>query len=227
MKQRCRWQAKGRSRVKIKVLLVDDHLVVLRGLQYFLEVQPEIEIVGQAHNGAEALQLVELLKPQVVLMDIRMPVMDGIEATKRIAKQHPEVKIIMLTSFSDRDSVIPAIREGAVGYQLKDVEPRVLTETILAAVQGNRTFHPEATHQLVLHATGKPEPGKGLERLTPKEKEVLYQITLGLSNKEIAERLFIAEKTVKTHITSILGKLELQDRTKAAVHALRNRWFED
>lgn len=227
MKQRCRWQAKGRSRVKIKVLLVDDHLVVLRGLQYFLEVQPEIEIVGQAHNGAEALQLVELLKPQVVLMDIRMPVMDGIEATKRIAKRHPEVKIIMLTSFSDRDSVIPAIREGAVGYQLKDVEPRVLTETILAAVQGNRTFHPEATHQLVLHATGKPEPGKGLERLTPKEKEVLYQITLGLSNKEIAERLFIAEKTVKTHITSILGKLELQDRTKAAVHALRNRWFED
>lgn len=213
--------------MKIKVLLVDDHLVVLRGLQYFLEVQPEIEIVGQAHNGAEALQLVELLKPQVVLMDIRMPVMDGIEATKRIAKQHPEVKIIMLTSFSDRDSVIPAIREGAVGYQLKDVEPRVLTETILAAVQGNRTFHPEATHQLVLHATGKPEPGKGLERLTPKEKEVLYQITLGLSNKEIAERLFIAEKTVKTHITSILGKLELQDRTKAAVHALRNRWFED
>lgn len=227
MKQRCRWQAKGRSRVKIKVLLVDDHLVVLRGLHYFLEVQPEIEIVGQAHNGAEALQLVELLKPQVVLMDIRMPVMDGIEATKRIAKQHPEVKIIMLTSFSDRDSVIPAIREGAVGYQLKDVEPRVLTETILEAVQGNRTFHPEATHQLVLHATGKPEPGKGLERLTPKEKEVLYQITLGLSNKEIAERLFIAEKTVKTHITSILGKLELQDRTKAAVHALRNRWFED
>jgi Response regulator containing a CheY-like receiver domain and an HTH DNA-binding domain len=213
--------------VKIKVLLVDDHLVVLRGLHYFLEVQPEIEIVGQAHNGAEALQLVELLKPQVVLMDIRMPVMDGIEATKRIAKRHPEVKIIMLTSFSDRDSVIPAIREGAVGYQLKDVEPRVLTETILEAVQGNRTFHPEATHQLALHAAGKPAPGKGLERLTPKEKEVLYQITLGLSNKEIAERLFIAEKTVKTHVTSILGKLELQDRTKAAVHALRNRWFED
>ena len=205
---------------------MDDHLVVLRGLHYFLEVHQEFEIVGHAYNGAEALQKVEQLQPHVVLMDIKMPVMNGIEATKRIAKLYPEVKIIMLTSFSDRDSVIQAIREGAVGYQLKDVEPKVLAETILAAMQGNRTFHPEVTNQLVLKVTEETDSKKGFEQLTPKEREVLYHITLGQSNKEIADELFISEKTVKTHITSILGKLELQDRTKAAVHALRNRWFE-
>ncbi|RXZ81134.1 DNA-binding response regulator [Paenibacillaceae bacterium] len=212
--------------MRIKVLLVDDHLVVLRGLQYFLEIQQEIEIVGQACNGVEAMQKVEQLKPHIVLMDIQMPVMNGIEATKQITKRYPEVKVIILSSFSDRDSVIQAIREGAIGYQLKDVEPVVLAETIMAAMHGNRTFHPEATNHLVLNVTGRTEPGKGLEQLTPKEREVLYQITLGQSNREIAEQLFISEKTVKTHITSILGKMELQDRTKAAVHALRNRWFE-
>lgn len=212
--------------MRIKVLLVDDHLVVLRGLQFFLEIQPQFEIVGQARNGAEAVKKVEQLKPHVVLMDIQMPVMNGIEATKRITKRFPEVKVIMLSSFSDRDSVIMAIREGAVGYQLKDVEPVVLAETIMAAMHGNRTFHPEATNHLVLNVAGTKEQGQGLEQLTPKEREVLYQITLGHSNKEIAEQLFISEKTVKTHITSILGKLELQDRTKAAVHALRNKWFE-
>jgi len=212
--------------MKIKVLLADDHLVVLRGLHYFLEIQPEIEIVGQAQNGAEALEQVALLKPHVVLMDIQMPVMDGIEATRRITALFPEVKVIMLTSYSDRESVIHAIREGAVGYQLKDVAPQVLAETILAVMQGNRSYHPEATNQLALNLSGKPESVKGLEQLTPKEQEVLYHITLGESNREIAEQLFISEKTVKTHITSILGKLELQDRTKAAVHALRNGWFE-
>lgn len=212
--------------MRIKVLLVDDHLVVLRGLQYFLEIQQEFEIVGQARNGAEAVQKVEQLKPHIVLMDIQMPVMNGIVATKQITERYPEVKVIILSSFSDRESVIQAIREGAVGYQLKDVEPVVLAETIMAAMHGNRTFHPEVTNHLVLNVTGTKEQGKGLEQLTPKEKEVLYQITLGHSNKEIAEQLFISEKTVKTHITSILGKLELQDRTKAAVHALRNKWFE-
>ncbi|GAB6930666.1 response regulator transcription factor [Paenibacillus sp. JCM 10914] len=210
----------------VKVLLVDDHLVVLKGLQYFLEVHDEIEIVGQARDGAEALQKIEQLMPDVVLMDIQMPGMDGIEATRQITERYPEVKVIMLTSFSDRDSVIPAIREGAVGYQLKDVEPDVLVDTMIAVMQGNRTFHPEATNQLVLNVRGEREAVNELEQLTAKEKEVLYHITLGESNKEIADRLFISEKTVKTHITSILGKLELPDRTKAAVYALRNKWFE-
>lgn len=212
--------------MKIRVLLVDDHLVVLRGLQYFLEAQPEFEIAGQARNGVEALQLVEQLKPDVVLMDIQMPVMNGIEATRQITRRYPDVRVIILSSFSDRDSVIPAIREGATGYQLKDVEPAILAETILAAMDGNRTFHPEVTNHLVFNITGAEDRDKSLDLLTPKEQEVLFRITLGESNKEIASQLFISEKTVKTHITSILGKLELQDRTKAAVYALRNKWFE-
>ncbi|WP_010275191.1 response regulator [Paenibacillus senegalensis] len=210
----------------VKVLLVDDHLVVLKGLQYFLEVHDEIEVVGQARNGEEALQKIKQLMPDVVLMDIQMPVMDGIEATRQITQNYPAVKVIMLTSFSDRDSVIPAIRVGAVGYQLKDVEPGVLADTIIAVMQGNRTFHPEVTNQLVLNVRGEREAVNDFEQLTAKEKEVLYHITLGESNKEIADQLFISEKTVKTHITSILGKLELPDRTKAAVYALRNKWFE-
>ncbi|MFS0726972.1 response regulator [Paenibacillus sp. 1P07SE] len=210
----------------IKVLLVDDHLVVLRGLHYFLGAQDDMQIVGQAGNGQEALALIARLAPDVVLMDIQMPVMDGIEATRQITRQYPNIKVIMLTSFSDRESVLPAIREGAIGYQLKDVEPKVLADTIRAAVAGNSTFHPEVTQQLVLNATGNRQEEAALEQLTPKEREVLYLITLGHSNKEIAAQLFITEKTVKTHITSILGKLELQDRTKAAVHALRNKWFD-
>lgn len=207
----------------IRVLLVDDHLIVLRGLQFYLEQQADIRIVGQAMNGREALLKVEQLRPDVVLMDIRMPEMDGIAATREITQSFPQVKVIILTSFSDLDAVIPAIRSGAAGYQLKDVHPRVLVQTIHAAMGGNQVFHPDIANQLIA-----PEQQDGLakwERLTPKEREVLHHITMGQSNKEIAASLGIAEKTVKTHVTAILGKMDVQDRTQAAVQAIRNKWF--
>lgn len=209
----------------IHVLLADDHLIVLRGLQFYLEQQEGIRIVGQAMNGREAVRMVEQLRPDVALMDIRMPEMDGIAATRQIKQSFPEVKVIILTSFSDLDAVIPAIRSGADGYQLKDVHPKMLVQTIHAAMGGNQVFHPEIANQLI-----SPERRDGLakwERLTPKEREVLHHITMGESNKEIAASLGIAEKTVKTHVTAILGKMEVQDRTQAAVSAIRNKWFDE
>lgn len=212
--------------MKIKVLIVDDHLVVLRGLRYFLQTQPMIEIVDQALNGLEALDKVEKLQPDVVLMDLKMPEMDGVEATKRITSKFPHMKVIILTSFADRDSVLPAIKAGAIGYQLKDIEPKVLVETIIAAVNGNRMLHPQVTNQLIAHVATDPEVVKGIDILTIREQHVLEQITLGRSNKEIAAELHIAEKTVKTHITHILGKMEVQDRTQAALYAIRNHWFD-
>jgi DNA-binding NarL/FixJ family response regulator len=212
--------------MKIKVLIVDDHLVVLKGLCYFLQTQPMIEVVDQARNGKEAVQKVEELAPDIVLMDVIMPEMDGIEATKLITANHPDVKVIILTSFSDRDSVLPALKAGAIGYQLKDVEPHVLIETIVAAMDGKRTVHPEVTNQLIAHLSSDTAIEKGIAILTPRERSVLHQITLGKSNKEIASELTITEKTVKTHITHILAKLEVQDRTQAALHAMKQRWFE-
>lgn len=212
--------------MKIKVMIVDDHLVVLRGLRYFLQTQPNIEIVGQAQNGEEALFKIEKLKPDVVLMDLIMPIMDGIEATQRIKKEYPHVKVIILTSFSDRDSVLPAIKAGAIGYQLKDIEPALLVETILAAMNDTRTLHPQVMDQLVSHITTETEELVTPSILTQREKDILYQITLGKSNKKISADLHITEKTVKTHITNILGKMELQDRTQAAIYAIKNDWFE-
>lgn len=210
----------------IKVLLVDDHLIVLRGLQFYLEKQEQIRIVGLALHGEEALQLIEQELPDVVLMDIQMPVMDGIEATKRITARYPQVKVIILTSFSDQDSIIPAIRSGAVGYQLKDVKPQVLADTIFAVMKGNQVFHPEVTNKLILQVHESDHDYLKPDILTPKEREVLYHITLGQSNKEIAASLSITEKTVKTHVSSILGKMGLQDRTQAAVYAIRHDWFD-
>ncbi|MDT9724883.1 DNA-binding response regulator [Xylanibacillus composti] len=209
----------------IKVLLVDDHLVVLHGLRYFLQTQPDIEIVGQALNGKEALEKIDALQPDVILMDLNMPEMDGIEATRKIASRYPEIKVIILTSFSDRNSVLPALQAGAAGYQLKDVKPEILADTILGAVDGNRMLHPEVTDRLVqLVANRGTESDMSL--LTPKEREVLELMTTGLSNKEIAGRLIISEKTVKTHITRIFGKLGVQDRTQAVLHAIKHGWFK-
>ncbi|RJX37972.1 DNA-binding response regulator [Paenibacillus pinisoli] len=209
----------------IKVLIVDDHLVVLRGLRFFLQTQSAIEIVGQAQNGEEALRQVQELNPDIVLMDLIMPGMSGIEATRRIKEQHPKVKVIILSSYSDRESVLQAIKAGAIGYQLKDVRPEALIESIQAAMDGRKTLHPEATHQLMSHVVMENEEEKRIDVLTAKERVVLQHITLGQSNKEIAADLHISEKTVKTHITHILAKLEMQDRTQAALLATKNNWF--
>lgn len=213
--------------MKIKVLIVDDHPVVLKGLSFFLQAQSCIELIGQAMNGEDAIAQVETLQPDVVLMDLKMPVMDGIEATRQITSRYQDVKVIVLTSFADRDSVLPAIRAGAIGFQLKDVEPEVLVETIETVMKGNRSLHPQVTNQLLADLTSEDHPSAGIEQLTSREQDVLRQITLGQSNKEIAAELHITEKTVKTHITHILGKLDVQDRTQAALYAMRKRWFEE
>ncbi|MFD1067944.1 response regulator [Oceanobacillus locisalsi] len=210
----------------MKVLLVDDHLVVLKGLRFFLQTRPDIDIVGEAQDGKEALQQVEKLQPNIVLMDVIMPNMDGIEATRQIKADYPNVKVVILTSSSDKDHVIPAIRAGASGYQLKDVDPNILEETLIAVMDGGTSLHPQISSYLMVHVSKEDENQSSYYELTPRERVVLEHITYGESNKEIAAALYITEKTVKTHITSILGKMEAQDRTQAAIHALKHKWFE-
>lgn len=207
----------------IRVLIADDHHVVRRGLVFFLKTQPEIEIIGEAKNGREAVEWIESKQPDVVLMDLDMPEMNGIEATRKIKEKHPNVKIMILTSFSDQDHVIPAIEAGASGYQLKDVEPDVLVQAIIQLMKGENQLHPKATSHLLSHLTNKNSTQrKPLDELTKRELEVLREIAKGKSNKEIASSLYITEKTVKTHVSNLLSKLELSDRTQAALFAVKN-----
>jgi DNA-binding NarL/FixJ family response regulator len=225
----CQYERGINMERKIKLLLADDHLMVRKGLRFFLETQQDIEIIGEAANGTEAVRLAKELNPDVILMDLVMPEMDGIEATKQLKKSLPHIKIIILTSFSDQDHVLPAIRAGAEGYQLKDIDPDELIHTIREANRGNRHLHPLATNQLMSHLTEKnpAEEERKLSMLTPRESDVLREITLGKSNKEIASALYITEKTVKTHVSSILSKLNFHDRTQAALYATKFNWFED
>ncbi|WP_404448921.1 response regulator transcription factor [Sutcliffiella horikoshii] len=205
----------------IRIVIADDHHVVRRGLLFFLKTQKDIEIVGEAKNGKEAVELAAALRPDVILMDLVMPEMDGIEATKQIMGRNIPSKVLILTSFSDQDHVIPAIRAGATGYQLKDVEPDQLIESIRAVHRGESQLHPKVTSHVMSHfAKGV---GKNLhEDLTKRELEVLAEIAKGKSNKEIASSLFITEKTVKTHVSNILAKLEVADRTQAALYAVKH-----
>ncbi|WP_338591799.1 response regulator transcription factor [Paenibacillus sp. Y5S-9] len=240
----------------ITILLADDHTMVRRGLHVFLTTQQDMEVVGEASNGQEALAQAEALKPDVVLMDLHMPVMDGIETARRLRALMPETRIIVLTSFSDQDHVVPAVRAGVKGYLLKDIEPEDLAVAIRNVHAGQVELHPAAAGQL-MHVMASSdcsineqqpqhvatdqtadsqhqEPkqaGKsnetslgGLDMLTRREQEVLGLIAQGLSNKEIAVRLVITEKTVKTHVSHLLDKLGLADRTQAALHAVRNGW---
>lgn len=213
--------------MSIRILIADDHHVVRRGLVFFLKTQKNIEIVGEAKNGEEAVSLVEQLMPDLVLMDLAMPVMDGIEATRKIKAKHPQMKIMILTSFSDQNHVIPAIEAGASGYQLKDIEPDELVKAIKMLVSGENQLHPKATTHLLTHLTSKKNEENPLDDLTKRELEVLKEIACGKSNKEIASSLFITEKTVKTHVSNILAKLELADRTQAALFAVRNGVIEN
>lgn len=223
----------------INLLLVDDHAVVRKGLQVFLSTQPDIKVIGEASNGREALDRTAELNPDVLLMDLHMPIMDGIETAKALRCSHPQVKVIVLTSFSDQDHILPAIRVGIKGYLLKDIEPEELVAAIRKVHNGQVELHSEAASQLMnLMATttlepleiSSPEPNtpstasaaiSGLKLLTPREQEVLDLIALGMSNKEIASKLVITEKTVKTHVSHVLGKLNLTDRTQAAIFAIK------
>jgi NarL family two-component system response regulator LiaR len=208
---------------RTRVLIVDDHAVVRQGLRTFLEMQPDLEIVGEAGDGAAAIAAAATKKPDVVLMDLVMPVMDGVEATRRIRADLPEVRVIVLTSFAGEDKVFPALRAGAAGYLLKDVKPGDLADTIRAVARGESRLAPDIQKRLV---TGIAGSGAGsaadVETLTAREEDVLRCLARGRSNKEIAADLFIAEKTVKTHISSILAKLRLVDRTQAAVYAVKH-----
>ncbi|MEH7401653.1 response regulator transcription factor [Gottfriedia acidiceleris] len=211
--------------MSIKILIADDHHVVRRGLIFFLNTQDDIEVIGEASNGEEALRLVKELKPDIVIMDLAMPVLDGIEATKRIKIEGLTVKVMILTSFYDQDHILPAIEAGAAGYYLKDSDPDELVSAIRKIHDGEKQFHSKVTTQLVSALTGKIETKNDesfQDKLTKREMDVLKEITRGKSNKEIAASLFITEKTVKTHVSNILAKTQLQDRTQLALYAVRN-----
>jgi len=211
---------KGRRRLKIKLLLVEDHHIVRRGLVFFLKTREEFEIVGEAENGEDALTFVQTKRPDVVLMDLSMPKMDGIEATKQIKQYDETIKILILSSFSEQDYVLPALEAGADGYQLKEVQPEQLVASIIAVHEGNTNFHPKVTPALLGRSVVKKE--NPFSMLTKREQEVLREIAKGRSNKEIAAVLHITEQTVKTHVSNVLAKLEVDDRTQAALYAVKH-----
>jgi len=209
--------------MKIKILIADDHHVVRKGLVFFLQTQPDLEIVGEASNGEEALKLATSLEPHIVLMDLSMPVLDGIEATKELKKQAPHIQVMILTSFSDQDHVIPALEAGASGYQLKESDPDELVAAIQKLMNGENQLHPKVTTHLLTRLTKSSEKKVNfIEHLTKREKDVLKEIAKGKSNKEIGASLHITEKTVKTHVSNILSKLGVQDRTQAALYAVQH-----
>jgi two-component system, NarL family, response regulator LiaR len=208
----------------IRVLIADDHAVVRQGLRTFLELQDDIEVVGDAGDGEEAVDAALEGRPDVVLMDLVMPGLDGIEATRRILRERPATRVIALTSFLDDDKVLPAVRAGAAGYLLKDVEPDELVRAIHTVNDGDALLHPAVSARLLRELAGdEPEGDAGL---TAREREVLALLARGLPNKLIARELGIAEKTVKAHVSSILAKLNVTDRTQAALLAVRRGWVE-
>jgi DNA-binding NarL/FixJ family response regulator len=211
----------GKSQ-RIRVLVVDDHAVVRQGLKTFLGMLPDIQIVGEAASGAEAVQAAAKKGHDVILMDLVMPVMDGVEATRRIREADPDARVIVLTSFAEDDKIFAAIRAGAAGYLLKDVKPAELAETIRAVARGESRLAPDVTRRLLSGIAGAGPGQPPQEKLTDREAEVLGCLARGLSNKEIAAELFIAEKTVKTHVSNLLAKLDLADRTQAAVYAVKH-----
>ncbi|MCS6880681.1 MAG: response regulator transcription factor [Oscillochloridaceae bacterium] len=209
------------SNEPIRIVLIDDHAVVRKGLRAFLDTYPEIEVVGEAGGGAEGVALVARVLPDVALMDLVMPEMDGIEATRQIKQVSPSTQVIVLTSYSEDERIFPAIKAGALSYLLKDVGPDDLVRAIRAARRGEATLHPSVASRLMQELSGaRSSP---LDLLTEREREVLACIARGMSNAEIAEHLIIGERTVKTHVSNILSKLHLQDRTQAALLALRER----
>jgi NarL family two-component system response regulator LiaR len=208
----------------ITVLLVDDHRVVRQGLRDFLELYEAIDVVGEASSGAEGVQMARELLPDVVLMDLVMPGgMDGVEATRRLTSVCPTSRVIILTSFADDNKIFPAIKAGAISYLLKDVSPEDLAHAVIAAHHNEAVLHPDVAARLMQEFSTPHTSGSTMEQLTERELDVLRLIARGKSNKEIADTLIISEKTVKTHVSNLLSKLHLADRTQAAIYALRQR----
>ncbi len=202
----------------IRVLLVDDHAVVREGLRAFLELQEGIEVVGEAADGAEGLAEAERLRPDVVLMDLLMPGLDGVAAMRELRGRLPAARAIVLTSFLDEDRLLPALRAGAAGYLLKNAPPAEVARAVRAAHAGEAVLDPVVAARLVETLARDDEP---LDRLTPREREVLVLLGRGFPNKQIARELHLSEKTVKTHVGHVLAKLGVADRTQAAVAAVR------
>lgn len=202
---------------KVRVLLVDDHGVVRQGMKLYLATDSSIEVAGEAKNGQEALTQVEKLEPDVVIMDLLMPVMDGISAIREIKKHFPEVEIVAVTSVLEDKKVVDAVQAGAMGYLLKDTDAAALSEAIHAASRGEVRLHPEAAKRL-MREVRTPEMR---ESLTPRETEILKLLAQGHSNKHIARETKVEERTVKAHVSSILAKLGLSSRTQAALFALK------
>ena len=201
----------------IRILIVDDHSVVRQGLRMFLGLDPELEVVGEAQDGAEGVSKARELQPDVVLMDLLMPVMDGITAIGQIRREMPDVEVLALTSVLEDASVVGAVRAGAIGYLLKDTQADELCRAIKAAAGGQVQLSPKAAARLMREVRAPESP----EALTERETEVLRLLAQGQSNKEIAHTLNIGEKTVKTHVSNVLGKLGVQSRTQAALYAVR------
>ncbi|MFI0224357.1 response regulator [Streptomyces lydicus] len=205
----------------IHVLLVDDHQVVRRGLRTFLEVQTDIEVVGEAADGAEGIAAAEQLRPDVVLMDVKMPGTDGIEALRKLRELDNPARVLVVTSFTEQRTVVPALRAGAAGYVYKDIDPEALAAAIRSVHAGHVVLQPEVAGALLSQEEGNGGQGRGTS-LTDRENEVLALIADGRSNREIARALVLSEKTVKTHVSNILMKLDLADRTQAALWAVRH-----
>jgi NarL family two-component system response regulator LiaR len=211
---------------KISVLIVDDHQVVRQGLRTFLELHEDVAVVGEAGDGLAAVEMVRQLDPDIVLMDLVMPGLDGIAATRQVRALGTHTQVIALTSFTEDDKVFPAIQAGASSYLLKDVSPDALIEAIRAVRRGEPRLHPNIARKLMEQVAHQAGPGRAApalaEDLTERERDVIRLVAQGRSNSEIAQGLVISDKTVKTHISNILSKLNLQDRTQLAIYAIRN-----
>lgn len=207
---------------RITVIIVDDHQIVRQGVRAFLETQPDISVIAEADSGDEGVRLAQEHAPDVVLMDLLMPSMNGVEATRKLKQVSPRSQVIVLTSYHQDEHIFPAIRAGALSYMLKDASPEELAEAVRKAAQREAVLHPRVAARVVqeLHGTRK-DALNSFNQLSERELEVLLLIADGLNNATIAERLIISEKTVKSHVSNILGKLHLADRTQAAIYAWR------
>ncbi len=205
----------------VKILIVDDHAIVRKGVRALLEIERGFEVVGEAGSGRDAVILAERLRPDVILMDLAMPEMDGIEATRLISARVPTARILVLTSFAADDKVFPAIKAGALGYLLKDSGPEELVQAIRQVNRGEASLHPAIARKVLRELTHPAERQPSPDDLTDRELEVLKLLARGLGTQEIAERLVITEATARTHVSNILGKLHVSSRTQAALYALR------